>query len=506
MDKIKTLDELANIIRNLKLNGKKIIHCHGCFDLLHLGHIKHFKAAKKEGDILVVTITDDPFVNKGPGRPVFNAKLRAEAIAALACVDYVAINPASDAIELLKKLKPDFYVKGSEYESALMDTKRNLYKEAEVVRSIGGDIRFTHEPTYSSTNLLKEHFNLYTDEIKTFLDDFGKRYSVEELIKQLSSIKKLKVLLIGEAVIDEYCYCNSLGKSGKENLIAMKFLEKEEYAGGIFACANHLAGFCDDVNLLTCLGSMDSRIEFIFRNLKTNIKTKFFFRDDTCTTIKKRYVEKAFLNKLFSVYHFNDADLPEELSAQINNYLEKELPKYDLVLVLDYAHGFLNPKLIDTICKMSKFLSVNTQTNAANFGFNLITKYPRADYVCIDLQEARLAMQNRRMPIEDLLRSIKEKTGAKKIIVTTGHKGSTGFDADKNEFYTTPVLSWKVVDRMGAGDAFFAVTSPCVAAGLPMDLVGFVGNAAGAFKVGIVGNKSSVEQGPLLKFIKTLLK
>jgi rfaE bifunctional protein nucleotidyltransferase chain/domain len=506
MGKIKTLEELAEVIHNLKQDGKKVVHCHGCFDLLHLGHIKHFEAAKKEGDILVVTITDDPFVNKGPGRPVFTAKLRAEALAALECVSYVSINPAPDAVELLKKIKPSLYVKGSEYENALNDPKRNLSKEAEAIRSVGGNICFTHEPTFSSTNLLKEHFNLYPDEVKTFLDNFSKRYSAEDLVGQLASIKKLKVLLIGEAVIDEYCYCSSLGKSGKENLIAMKFLEKEEYAGGIFACANHIAGFCEDVNLLTCLGSKDSRAEFIIKNLKTNIKTKFFFRDDTCTTIKKRYVEKSFLSKLFSVYHFNDADLPEELSDQINDYLEKELPKYDLVLVLDYAHGFLNPKLIDTICKKSKFLSVNTQTNAANFGYNLITKYPRADYVCIDLQEARLAMQDRRMPIEDLLRKIKEKTGAKKIIVTTGHKGSTGFDAEKNEFYTTPVLSWKVVDRMGAGDAFLAVTSPCVAAGLPMDLVGFIGNAVGAFKVGIVGNKSAVEHGPLLKFIKTLLK
>jgi rfaE bifunctional protein nucleotidyltransferase chain/domain len=118
--KIKSLDELSDIILALKKDGKTIVQCHGVFDLLHPGHILHFQAAKREGDILVVTVTKDEYVDKGPGRPVFNQRIRTESIAAIQCVDYVALNGWPTAVETIKKLKPDVYVKGSEYAKADM--------------------------------------------------------------------------------------------------------------------------------------------------------------------------------------------------------------------------------------------------------------------------------------------------------------------------------------------------------------------------------------------------
>ncbi|NQU83856.1 MAG: adenylyltransferase/cytidyltransferase family protein, partial [Parcubacteria group bacterium] len=281
-NKVKNLDELAEIVHNLKEQGKTVVQCHGCFDLMHLGHIKHFEAAKKLGDILIISITADEFVNKGPGRPAFPGHLRAESLAALECVDYVTINPAPNGVEILKALKPNIYAKGSEYEKGITDMTRTIYREAEAVRSVGGVIEFTHEPTFSSTNLLKNHFNIYPDNVKEFLNDFSRHHTVDEILSKIKSIKDMKVLFIGEAVIDEYHYCHALGKSGKENLIAMKYKNEESFAGGVFACVNHLAGFCDNVDLVTCLGNKDSREDFIRKNLKPNINTKFFYRDDAC--------------------------------------------------------------------------------------------------------------------------------------------------------------------------------------------------------------------------------
>ncbi len=155
--KILPIDELAVIIRNLKEKGKKIVHCHGCFDLMHPGHIKYFQAAKKMGDILVVTVTPDIFVDKGSGRPVFNERLRVESIEALECADYVAINKWPTAEETLRLLKPDIYVKGQEFEN-LEDKTGKIQKENEVIRQIGAKIRFTQEIVFSSSKLLKEHF------------------------------------------------------------------------------------------------------------------------------------------------------------------------------------------------------------------------------------------------------------------------------------------------------------------------------------------------------------
>jgi len=154
--KILKIDDLENKIKGLKAKGKKIVHCHGCFDLMHPGHIKYFQAAKKMGDLLVVTVTPDAYVDKGPGRPVFNENLRAESIAALECVDYVAVNEWPTAEETLRLLKPDIYVKGQEFEG-FIDKTGKIQKELKVIQEIGSEIKFTHEIVFSSTGLINKH-------------------------------------------------------------------------------------------------------------------------------------------------------------------------------------------------------------------------------------------------------------------------------------------------------------------------------------------------------------
>ena len=155
--KILDLDKLAEELSDLKSKGKKIVHCHGCFDMMHPGHIKYFQASKKMGDILVVTVTPDQYVDKGPGRPVFDQYLRTESIAALECVDYVAVNRWPTAENTLRLLVPDYYVKGQEFEK-LQDKTGKIQKEVDVVKEIGGEMRFTHEIVFSSTKILNRYF------------------------------------------------------------------------------------------------------------------------------------------------------------------------------------------------------------------------------------------------------------------------------------------------------------------------------------------------------------
>ena len=155
--KILDLDKLAEELSDLKSKGKKIVHCHGCFDMMHPGHIKYFQASKKMGDILVVTVTPDQYVDKGSGRPVFDQYLRTESIAALECVDYVAVNRWPTAENTLRLLVPDYYVKGQEFEK-LQDKTGKIQKEVDVVKEIGGEMMFTHEVVFSSTKILNRYF------------------------------------------------------------------------------------------------------------------------------------------------------------------------------------------------------------------------------------------------------------------------------------------------------------------------------------------------------------
>lgn len=509
--KIKTPDELAKIVADFKKNGKRIVHCHGVFELIHPGHLYHFEAAKKQGDILIVSITADKFIKKGPDFPVFPALVRARSLAALQIVDYVTIDYNFNAVEIIKKIKPDVYFKGQEYESALKDPKRNLYKEAMAVKSVGGEIKFSYEPVFSSTNFLKNRFNIYPSETKEFLKKFSSKHTVEDLINPLKNLEKMKILLIGETIVDEYCYCKGMNKIPKDNLVGTKYLNNEVFAGGILACANHLAGFCKKLDLVTVLGKNlsinlnQNNENFIRNSLKPNIRCKFFYDKKGQIIVKKRFIDPTFFSKMFEIYYFDDQDLPKDVSIKLNNYLKKVVPKYDLVIINDYGHGFFSEEIIKILRKKSKFLAVSTQTNSANFGFNLITKYRSPDYVCIDEPEARLAVCEKNSNILTVIRQVFKMTKTKKLMITRGHLGSIASE-NKGKIYKTPVLSTTIVDRLGAGDAFFSISAALAAQGCSMEIVSFLGNVVGAIQVATMGNRQPIDSDQVYKFVQTLFK
>ena len=503
--KIKTLEELTSLVAGLKSEGKTIVMCHGVFDLIHPGHIRHFQAAKREGDILIVTLTPDEFVGKGPGRPVFNQALRAEFLASLACVDYVGINQWPTAVNTVKMLMPDVYVKGSDYADPEKDLTGKIAEEEAAVQSVGGRIHFTDEITFSSTNLLNTYFDVFPRGTQEFLKKLREVHDAESVIERIEGMKKLKVLVVGDTIIDEYYYCEPMGKSPKETIISTQYKSKEIFAGGILAVANHVAGFCDSVHLVTSLGAEDSREDFVLSSLKGNVVPQIYYQEDAPTVVKRRYVEPSFLTKMFGIYFFNDRGLRGESQKEICDYLEGVLDNYDLVLVSDFGHGLIGPPIMKTLCKGARLLAVNAQTNSSNLGFNLITKYDRADYVCIDEPEIRLATRNKFGPLKTSIKTVAEKLNCRQVTTTRGHRGSVTYDR-QDGYYETPVFSTKIVDRVGAGDAYLSISSLCVAAGFPAQLVGLVGNAVGALAVQVVCNRDSIEPVPLYKFLTTLLK
>ncbi len=507
--KIFSLTDLSTHLKSEKSKGKKIVLCHGVFDLLHPGHIRHFAEARKQGDILVVTVTQDQYVNKGPGRPAFTDLLRAESIAALADVDFVAISDNPTAVEAIRAVCPDVYVKGADYEDRAGDITKGILAEEQSVTEVGGKIHFTHDITFSSTNILNSHFGVYPERARQFLERFREKISGDDIIDQLKSMSDLKVLLIGDTIVDEYHYCQPLGKSPKETIVSTRYLSQEAFPGGILACANHIAAFSDNVHMLTCLGSKDTKQELIESQLNTKIKTKFFFRDDACTVVKRRYVEPAFLTKMFQISFLTDTDLPQETSNEVVRHLREVLPTYDLVVVADYGHGFLTKEIREVICQKSKYLALNVQTNSANLGYNTVTKYPKASYICIDEPELRLAMQQKYTPIHELISEFSTRYPGASITITRGHNGSITLrpteGPEKFQCFEAPSVSSKIVDRVGAGDAYLAVTSMLAARNVKPEMIGFVGNAAGAMAVEVVCNRTSMQAVPLYKYIKALL-
>jgi len=507
--KILPLGQLAEHLEGLrKVSGKKVVLCHGVFDLLHPGHIRHLGEARKLGDWLVVTVTKDQYVNKGPGRPAFTDQLRAESLAALAMVDFVAINEHPTAVEPIRLLKPAIYVKGEDYENRTGDITRGIYAEEQAVADVGGTIHFTHDITFSSTNILNSYFGVYPERARQFLSTFKEKFSPDVMLEKLNGLQDLKVCLIGDTIVDEYHYCQPLGKSPKETIVATRYLNEEAFPGGILACANHVASFSDKVTMATCLGGKNTQQELIETQLHANVNAKFFVREDACTVVKRRYVEPAFLTKMFQISFLTDTDLPKPVTNDVCRYLKEALPQFDLVIVADYGHGFLNKEIREVICQYSPFLALNVQTNSANLGYNLVTKYPSAHYICIDEPEVRLAMQSKYEPIEQVITDFSSRYPGTVITITRGHNGSVTAVPDemgKLCFFEAPSVSNKIVDRVGAGDAYFAVTAMLAARKASPEILGFVGNAAGAMAVEVVCNRSSMQRVALSKFLRALL-
>lgn len=505
--KVRSIAELGKIAADLRAQGRKVVLCHGVFDLLHMGHVKHLEAARREGNVLMVTLTTDAFVNKGPGRPVFTGAMRAEMLAALECVDWVGINEDPSAEPVLREIKPDVYVKGGEYKSSEDDITGKILSEQEAVEEHGGKIVFTDEVTFSSSTLINQHLGIYEPTLQQYLAEMREQDQLPHLIDHLDSMKDMRVLLIGDAIIDEYKYVAPMGKSAKENMIATLFGSHEIFAGGVFAAANHLADFCASVDVITSFGSYDSYEDLTRDSLKDNVNLFPVYKADAPTTRKCRYVDTGYsMRKLFEVYYMDDSPAADTEVAALNALIEDRMDGVDLVVVTDFGHGLLGKDTIDLLVEKAPFLAVNAQSNSANHGFNLIGKYARADYICIDQPEARLAVHDKYADLETVISErLPSVVDCSKIVVTHGKQGCYAYERDK-AITKVPALTSTIVDTVGAGDAFFTVTAPLVARGVPMDQVGFLGNAVGAMQVGIVGHRSSVEKVPLIKFLTALLK
>ena len=502
--KVVELDELPELLAPLRLDCKRIALCHGVFDLLHVGHIRHLAEAKTCAEILVVTVTGDRYVNKGPHRPAFSETLRCEALAALHVVDFVAINRDPLAVTAIDAVRPDVYVKGPDYANSDDDNTGNIVREAEAVAIWGGTIQFTKGEIFSSSHLLNRHMYTYAPLVEQYLEDFRSRHSIRDVTDALKSLRDLRVLVVGEAILDEYVYCDQLGKSSKEPVLAMRYKSKEVHAGGSLAVANHLADFCGSVELVTYLGERDGHEELVRSLLLPNVQVRIVYKTNSPTIVKRRYVESDLFSKLFEAYVINDELLEPAVDHILCQLLDSRVGDSDVVVVADFGHGLITNSAVDLLTAKSPFLAVNTQSNAANIGFHTISKYARADYICIHEGEVRLDARSRRGPLMELVNVLRARLQCDNVLVTQGKWGCSLFSGDVS--IRSPALASNVVDRTGSGDAVLAVTSVLVANGVNPEVTAFIANLVGAQKVMIFGNRASIGRIATIKFAESLLK
>jgi bifunctional ADP-heptose synthase (sugar kinase/adenylyltransferase) len=269
--------------------------------------------------------------------------------------------------------------------------------------------------------------------------------------------------------------------------------------------ANHLAGFCHEVGLVTVLGEVDRREDEVRRALRPNVQPHLMTWHGAPTIHKRRFVDMHTSARVFELYLMADEQLPAEAETAVLGTLQRLIRDYDLVVVSDFGHGMLTPSAIALLCAEARFLAVNTQANAGNRGFNTISKYPHADYVCLAGHEIALETRMRHASFQELVLEVTKRIDCSRFTVTHGKDGSMHYESSYG-FTEVPALATHVTDRVGAGDAVLAVSSLLVAQHAPWEIVGFVGNVAGAEMVAQLGNRMTINKMSIVKSAMALMK
>lgn len=342
------------------------------------------------------------------------------------------------------------------------------------------------------------------DNLKEYLKEVTSKYSLGRIKEIIQSVQDLKVLVIGDTIIDEYCFVEPRGGSIKDPMQTVDFLEEEVYGGGIIAIANHVSNFAQAVKVITLLGDQSDYQEFVRTSLNKNVQPKFFVKENSPTPRKRRYINQLRNEKIFMIEYINDRLPSPELEREIICELEAEIPKYDLVIVGDFGHGFISEKIICVLEQKSKFLAVNVQTNSANLGFNYLTKYNSPSFMTMDGVELSYALGDKYSEIPALMDKLHETKKYPRFMVTRGKEGAMYFE--QGFHYHSHALTMNVKDVVGAGDAVYSIASLLVYFGCEPELIPFIGNCAGGIAVSIMGNKESVGKEALLNFIRSIYK
>ena len=499
--KIHSFDALIPKIRKIQMQGEKVVLCYGVFGQLHIGHIRYLKRAREYGKFLIVVVTPDH--RKDPEKKEQFENMRAEALAHLDWVDAVSIDIYGSFREMIRALAPDVFVKGFE-SVGFGDQETGDDRENQLCRDLGIEFAVAKEDDFVTTKQINRYLKDYPENTNSYLNLFKQRYSIADFAALFEQIEKLKVLVVGDTIIDEYQFCSAIGKSSKDPTLALKYQHSDIFAGGVLAVANHVASFVEQVDVVTVMGEKESYEEFILSRLKSNITPRYVRKSNAPTLVKRRFVDGHSMNKLFEVYVMDDSFLNEKQDLELCSLFRENLTDYDLVIVSDFGHGAISPYMIDILVRNARFLAVNTQSNAGNRGFNTITKYPKADYVSLAEHEIRLETRDMDGRLFPMMQKLSRDLSSRHFAVTRGKKGCM-LSNNQGSLLQVPSFPRNVVDRIGAGDSFFAVTSLFSALDAPPELLGFTGNVVGSLAVGVMGNEKTIEKSSVMEYIRQLL-
>jgi rfaE bifunctional protein kinase chain/domain len=482
---------------------EKVIMCHGTFDVVHPGHIRHLLYAKTKAPILIASLTSDEHIKKGNMRPYVPEDLRAVNLAALEMVDYVIIDRDATPLRNLGLIQPDFFAKGYEYTAGTVHPKTQ--EEIDVLESYGGEMIFTPgDIVYSSSALIElERPAIAVEKLMTLMEAEGVTF--KDLRDTLVKLKGLRAHVVGDTIVDSYTYCSMIGGMTKTPTMSVRYEKKVDFSGGAAVVAKHLRAAGADVMFSTVLGNDEYR-RFVLDDLNTHGVHCLPIIDETRpTTNKNAIVAESY--RLLKVDTLDNRSISDKIVEQLRRQIKDT--KTNAVVFSDFRHGIFNrstiPQLTEAIPE-HVFRVADSQVasrwgNILEFeGFDLITPNER---------EARFALGDQDSVIRPLALELHKRAKCKTLILKCGDRGIITYRSDSpvdyRAFFTIETFADKVVDAVGAGDALLAYATLALVATNNDVIASILGNMAAGVECEHDGNVP-VTPDQLLKKIDVIEK
>ena len=454
----------------------------GNFNVIHSGHLRILGFAKKICKKLVVGI----FSDKNAGHSAFvSEKERVKNIKSNIFVDEVFIIRGSLEKSIIK-IKPDAIVKGIEF-------KNKFNFEEKILKKINSKLIFSSgNSSLSSLNLISSEYQNQKSSKLIKPDDYIKRHKItkKNILKTISKFKKLKVLVIGDSILDEYIDTEPVGMSQEDATIVVSPIDKKKFVGGASIVAAHAASLGSKSYFLSVVGN-DNEGKFLEKKLKDyGVFTNFITDDSRPTTKKVRF--RSSEKSLLRLNTFDQTPISSNIENKILNKIEKLVKKVDVVIFSDFNYGLLNKKFVNKIADKinnSKKITIAADSQSSS-QLGDITKFKKIDLITPTEYEARVSSKNFSSGIVELSLNLLNETNVKNVVLTLNKEGIL-IQSGKKENYSTDklnALSEIVRDPAGAGDSFLIISAMSFAINHNIWISAYLGSLASALQVQKIGN------------------
>lgn len=451
--KIRTAAEIANLVGEPP-RKRKVIMCHGVFDVVHPGHLRHLLYAKSKADILIASLTADRHISKGRYRPHVPQELRAINLAAFEMVDYVLIDPEPTPLKNLALIKPDIFAKGYEYQASGLPLKTQ--EELEVIRSYGGEIIFTPGDYVLSSSQLIEAAppSLRIEKLVTLMEAGG--ITFDKLRRTLDTLGGRRVHVVGDIIVDTFTYTSMIGGQTKTPTISVMFDKKTDYIGGAGVVAEHLKAAGADVVFSTVLGE-DALKDFVLEGLsKRSVQCRPVIDKTRPTTNKNAIISGGY--RLLKVDTLDNRSISDEIVLSIAKAIATE--KAEALVFSDFRHGIFNRRTIPTLKDAIPDGMYKVADSQVASRWGNITEFRGFDLITPNEREARFALGDQDSGVRPLAADLYDAAQCKTLILKLGDKGALtcrhGDHQALDSFFVVDSFVDRVVDGVGAGDALLA--------------------------------------------------